>query len=676
MGAVTKVKIGDAVVDFAALSIAGPNGSSSVEPKVMNLLQVLVDNAGAVVTRAELLDQVWSENFGGDESLSRGISLLRRAFCETRGGHQYIETVPKRGYRLVATISTEESQDTPVKEPAGTSQAPRTGENFFLRQWPVIVAAIVIAGILLGLNLSGFLSKQDLAPYKAKSTGVSSQDGDGVSPELSSIAVLPFEDLSGENDQQYLADGLAEEVINALVKFPELRVIGRTSSFAYRNKKPDLESIRSTLGVAHVLTGSLRKQGDQVRVTARLVRTADGHNVWSENYDGDLSDIFDLQEDIAKEITGNLGVILDLSSDRKLLTKLTDNRDAYVLFIQGRAQARKFGHRNKASAKQLLEQAIVLDPAFAAAWAWLAQAEIYLTLTSTVSEARGQVEAARFATERALLLEPSLAMGHYVSSILHEYDLDFSASADALEKAYELNSAQPFLAIRRGHLRGILGRSTQAATLIEQGLSLDPTDTIGLLNLGFAREAIGQYESAKTLYSRSRDLGFEPAAATLCNLLYEVLPSESATACWNNLSEGVKSRYGPVLSQQPLWSLLGKAAFTNDQALKNRALRAIDKYSQQADAKSTSYILLLYLTLGAPERFMAAYMNRPFALNGGVLGSIWSDAKTSRELRQHKEFPAFAERIGLVRAWQKYGWPDKCQKVEGSDGSNGQFVCS
>jgi TolB-like protein/DNA-binding winged helix-turn-helix (wHTH) protein len=677
---VATIKIGEAHVDFAALSIEGPAGQFSIESKVMSLLQVLVDEAGTVVSRADLLSRVWGENFGGDESLSRAVSLLRRAFGEVRGGHQYIETVPKRGYRLIASVELQGHIEALAAPDLSVTVQPPELPFESGAQSPIAVAKqrwllglLALVAVAAGLYLFASTAENRLKPVQFAEEGAAEEMA--AAAGVKSIAVLPFKDLSAGGDQQFLADGLAEEILNVLVRFADLKVIGRTSSFSYRQSEPDLGEIYSTFAVSHVLTGSLRKQGSQLRVTARVVSTENGSNLWSQTYDGDVTDIFDLQEDIAQQIAQSLGLVLDLDSNDRISSQLTANREAYELFLQGRALARKFGHRNKSKARDLLGRAVVADPGFAAAWAWLGQANFYLTLTAQSSQIPGLVSSARHAVERALSLDPELAMGHYVRTILLDYELDFAASVDAVEKAYALNPSQPYLEIRRGYYQGLIGRSTRGVALMRQGLVSDPTDSVGLLNLGVATQALGDLEQANSLLQRSEDLGFEPAAGQICNLLSYRQKPEAAYQCWVELPFEFRSRYSPLFQNQQQWAALGSAAFLGEEDAREMVTAALDTYFSEPGSRANSYLLQVYLIVGGAERFMRTFVSHPYPLNAGAITIIWDEHPAHRLLRQHPDFPAFAERIGLLRAWQKYGWPDRCHPLSGGDGSGGQFHC-
>ena len=656
MGETTLLRVGEANVSFNLLSIEGPAGKFAMEPKVMNLLQALIDNAGEVVSRQDLLDQVWAENFGGDESLSRAVSLLRRAFGEVRGGNQYIETVPKRGYRLVAQVNVEVGQpqqndasttDVANKDAGEVQTGPPRGKGWL---------AVLVLAMVLGSYL--------YEPTPPATSG--SPSAKAVTPGRS-VAIIPFTDLSTAGDQQYLADGLAEEMLNALVKLPDLRVSGRTSSFRQRGQDIDPLTVGSTLSVSHIVTGSVRKQDDRIRIIARLVETGSGATIWSENYDDDLTDVFDLQEDIAREIARNLGIVLDLSGPKRVVMPLTEDQEAYDLFLQGRTLTRKFGHQNRVNAVALLERAVLLDPDFAVAWAWLGQAYIYLTLTAEKSMIPNFIGSAREAVDRALSIDPEMAIAHYAKTILLDYDLDFAASVDALEVAYELSPSQPLLAIRRGHYRSLIGQNQAGAQMMQEGLRWDPTDAVGLMNLGVAQHALGQVEAAHISVKRSSDLGFEPASIQLCLLKRTLASPAEGLACWEDLSNTIRSRYPAEFRTPKSWTLLGRAMFYQDAAARKKIGGALDSFLRKPDSYTNSYLILSYIFIGQPERFMALFQQRPYPINAGSLHSIWSMEPESQEFRQHPAFPEFARNIGLVAAWDKYGWPDLCEghTVEG-----------
>jgi len=265
----------------------------------------------------------------------------------------------------------------------------RTGKK--LDRW---IIAIMAAAIVLLLTNQFVLRKDDNAP---------------TSPDIpaKSIAVLPFTDLSPAHDQEYFSDGMAEELLNALAKLKDLKVAGRTSSFSFKGKNDDLRIIGKTLSVANILEGSLRKQGDKVRITAQLIQVSDGFHLWSDTYDGDISDVFALQERIARAIAEKLEVVLK-GDQQRIVPVATTNPEAYALYLQATQifNRREGAHFPDAIAQ--LEQAIALDPKFARAHARLA-AVMAIGPTYTVLDPEKAVASAEEHARIASELDPTLA---------------------------------------------------------------------------------------------------------------------------------------------------------------------------------------------------------------------------------------------------------------------------
>ena len=667
-----EVRIGNASVDFASLTIAGDAGTFSVEPKVLDVLRVLIQQQGEVVGRETLIDQVWGVGFGGDERLSRAISLLRKALGDGPGKAGYIETLPKRGYRLVAKVKIDELAMPVPDEPSTGNQAATTWYQSRTAKWFVAIAILAIASFLLLWFWMG----------PAQPSGSNTEKSDPAFLEASndqasrkSIAVLPFADLSPASDQKYLADGLAEEILNAVTKFPDLRVIGQTSSFMFRDAKLSAGDVGAALNVKYVLTGSVRRQGEKVRVSAQLVQTGNRQVLWSKIYNESADDIFDLQENIARAIAGELDIALNISQSERLVPELTADREAYELFLQGRALSRRFGEENKEKAVELLTQATRLDPELAAAWVWLGRTKMLLAITSAPSEIHALVLESRSDVDRALTLDPDLAMGHYTKSLLQDYDLDFAGSLTSAERAYALDPNQPFLAIRRGYYHALIGDSEKAEQMMENGLRSDPTDAAGLLNLAAVKLSRGDRDATFKLMQRSADLGFLPAAGWLCLLKSLQIDASNARECWNALPDELRDRYAPVFDSREMWKLLGNAQFGNNAVARQKVVNLLDAHFQKPDARINTYLLGLYLGLDEPKRFMKNFVAHPYPINASALSLVWLRPEGANSLLQHPDFPAFAQRVGLVEAWQKYGWPERCRKKLGTDGSRGRFKC-
>jgi TolB-like protein len=256
-----------------------------------------------------------------------------------------------------------------------------------------------------------------------------------VSPK--SIAVLAFASLSADEDSEYFADGIAEEILNALAKVKDLKVAGRTSSFYFKGRNESLQAIGSTLGVAHVLDGSVRRQGDRVRISAQLIQVDDGFNRWSETFDGDLGDVFALQDRIARAISDELKLVLDAGQQARLVDAGTDDPQAYALFLHASGVFNRRESAEFRNAIALLEEALQIDPSFARAHSRLA------ALHAVSSEYLGadfeaSHETARRHARRALELKPDFAEPHAVIGLTLIQQRQLVEGRRELERALEL----------------------------------------------------------------------------------------------------------------------------------------------------------------------------------------------------------------------------------------------
>jgi TolB-like protein len=475
-----------------------------------------------------------------------------------------------------------------------------------------------------------------------------------------SIAVLPFTDLSPTGNQQYFSDGLAEEILDALASIKGLSVAGRTSSFAYRDGGEDIRVIGKALRVNFLLEGSVRKQDDRARVTAQLIRVADGYHVWSKTFDGDLNDIFEFQESVARSIAAELSPSAASSTAGRLARMLTHDQEAYELYLQGREMSRRFGRHEKLAAIELLSKAVERDSGFADAWAWLARSHLFIPVTEPEGDSDSHISLARIAVTRALENDPHLPMGHYVSALLNDYDLNFDASFEAMERAYAAAPNQPFFAIRRGFYHLALGYISAGASMIEAGVRMDPTDALGLLNLGQAKIHLGDVDAGMALLERSESLGFAPANLLRCVYLGNLGRSKESYQCWQQLPAVIKTRYPAVLAQKDTWDDLGRIYAFADQAAVKRIRPIALKIVGDLSIPMSSYLFGVLHALGEPDLYMQSFIDRPFLLNGSAVRFLWFSPTGSLSILGHSKFPEFAQRLGFTRAWLRHGWPDSC----------------
>jgi TolB-like protein/Tfp pilus assembly protein PilF len=345
-----------------------------------------------------------------------------------------------------------------------------------------------------------------------------------------SIAVLPFADMSPKHDQEYFADGVAEEILNALTQIQGLKVIGRTSSFSFKGKSEDLRTIGQKLGVGTLLEGSVRKDGGRVRVTAQLVRSTDGSHLWSQTFDRDLSGVFAIQEEIARSVVEALRVKL-LPGATVARQGTTANWEANQHYILGRDFFRALGLENVRRAEAEYEQAVVVDPNFGLAWASLAHAIVALEAIDPPSGSATRRGRAALAANRAIALAPNLPNGYVARGrIRRSFERDWSGAHSDFQRAHALAPGDASAAAFAGVGWMTLGVTDKAIPLNEKATELDPLWGYGWNLLGIARLHAGQVAKAREAFSRAIELtprGQEPRLGLCQTLLYERKPEEA-----------------------------------------------------------------------------------------------------------------------------------------------------
>jgi adenylate cyclase len=310
-----------------------------------------------------------------------------------------------------------------------------------------------------------------------------------------SVAVLPFVDMSEKKDQEYFSDGMAEEIIDLLVKVPELRVPARTSAFSFKGKSDDIPTIARKLLVANVLEGSVRKSGKHLRVTVQLIRADNGYHLWSDTYDRDLNDIFKVQDEIAGAVVDALKV--KLRTGLSFVQPSAPNPDAHALFLQGKFLLRRLNNSDTKQALTYLQQAVDLDPNYAPAWSWLSV--VYETLGAYRSmswdEACGKQQ---FAAERAAELDPTLADARVNIAAFHiDCDQDWAAAKANLTKALELDPGDARAWGTLGTLALSIGEPAEAIKDLERAASFDPLRPSTYSVLIAAYEMMGRWKDAE-----------------------------------------------------------------------------------------------------------------------------------------------------------------------------------
>jgi len=317
-----------------------------------------------------------------------------------------------------------------------------------------------------------------------------------------SIAVLPFLDLSEKKDQEYFADGMAEEILNLLVKIPELKVIGRTSSFQFKGKADDLRKIGTSLGAAYIVEGSVRRYGDHVRVTAQLIDTHTAAHRWAESYDRDLGDVLVLQSQIATSIARALQLAVGADDTRR--SGMLHSTEAYTLYLRGRSAYD--GPRDIPEAQSDYEQALALDPSFVRAAEALAWMYAYAALTQEMQSSIAW-QHAKDAAEMALRIDGDSAPGHAVLGLMHaEYEYDWDAADTEFSKALSLNPRDPMTLDFAARLACHRGRYEDALRRIDASLAVDPLNPRAHRRKGFILYLAGDDSGAEREFRRSLEI--------------------------------------------------------------------------------------------------------------------------------------------------------------------------
>jgi TolB-like protein/DNA-binding winged helix-turn-helix (wHTH) protein len=488
-------------------------GSERIDlpPRVFDTLLALVESDGRLLSKDELMDRIWPDSTVEENNLTQAIYLLRRVLQESENGTRYIETVPKRGYRFIGAVRHTESSparaaalaspplpphqqngpgDLPPSEPGAPLPFPRASNRSL---WIALSMLAVLAGSMLSFLWRSLLSR----PTPAGS--------------IRSIAVLPLQNLSNDESQEYFADGMTDELITDLAQIRELKVVSKTSIMQYRGTVKSLPQIGKELGVDAVVEGSVLRSGDRVRITAQLIRANTDTHIWAQSYEGDLKNILSLQASVAESITSEVRLNLSTEERNRLHLARNYNPEAYDLYLRGRYA---FRGRNVPAFREAMgyyEKAAALDPKFALAYTGLSDC---YTLLALFGDGYRWVPDATANAQRAIALDDSLAEAHRSLAAAYVLQWNWKEAEREFGRTLELNPNDAQAHQWYGNLfLGPMGRHTEAISELRRALDLDPLSAIINTDLGFAYFLAGQYDAALQQYRNviATDSNFLPA---------------------------------------------------------------------------------------------------------------------------------------------------------------------
>lgn len=376
----------------------------------------------------------------------------------------------------------------------------------------MLTGILLIAGLAVALVSRGGKSAAPAAVALIDGSPVAPYSRSAPAVQQGSIAVLPFVNMSSDAEQEYFSDGLTEELLNVLAKIPELRVAARTSSFSFKGKSVPVDSVGRALNVAHILEGSVRKAGDQVRITAQLIDAKTGFHLWSETYDRELKDVFAVQDEISKAVAGQLRLKL-AAGDAPLAKQETADPEAHTLVLKGISVLRQGTRASFVEAERLFRQAIQRDARYARAHSQLAIALMLQAYYRHIPPEAGYAQA-RAAAEQALALDPNQSEAHTVlGRIADSRDWNFTAAEEHFRRALKSNPSDALAHSLRAWLLMRLGKREEAVREARRATELDPVSFKAYNNLGAMYAYAGQLQRAVEAYQAALTLAPDAAAA-------------------------------------------------------------------------------------------------------------------------------------------------------------------
>lgn len=408
-----------------------------LEPRVMDLLLCLASHPGEVITREQLEATVWAGMVVGYDALTSAMIKLRRAFNDDSRNPKIIETVAKRGYRLIAEVrhQIESTNETELEQSQSVArqqavQKSRLGSN---------VAAVAFLIVIIATGLFIFIGKSPVE------TPPASERISKLSTTQPGIVVLPFINLSDDPQQEYFSDGITEDLIVDLSRFSSMSVIAPHSSFMYKKQGADIPALAKELGVDFVVEGSVRRNKDSLRVNVQLVDAATGSNLWAERFDRETKDIFSVQDDIRRNIIKAMSITLTEEEEKREQRRYTSNFEAYDYFLRGQSSlVKRSSAKDNKQAREYMIKAIALDPNFARAYAALAltYADAY-----RFDWTDDQEETAKLATEngeRSVKLDPQSPQAHWILGYIDLFvRKDHKRAIEMGERAVKLDPNNP-----------------------------------------------------------------------------------------------------------------------------------------------------------------------------------------------------------------------------------------
>jgi TolB-like protein/DNA-binding winged helix-turn-helix (wHTH) protein/Flp pilus assembly protein TadD len=604
-------------VDIRAGELHKNGVKLKLQEQPFQVLCLLLEHPGELVSREELRSRLWpADTFVDfDHGLNAAVKRLRDALGDDPDSPRFVETVPRRGYRFIDQ-SVASRLEVSKTHPTSSAEDPVTGIK--QHKLAAVVALLVIAAGLVGLA----------AYLHVRNTEV----------PIGSIAVLPFVNPDNDPNIEYLSDGIPESIINSLSQLPNLKVMSRNSVFHYKGKDRDAQAVAKEMNVQAVLTGRVTQRGDRLSINVELIDAQDNSQIWGQQYNRNLTDVFAVQEEIAKEISEKLRLKLSGTERQQLAKRPTENLKAFQYYMQGRAYAHRRTREDLLVAIHYCEKAIEEDRNYALAYAGLADAYTNLGSRSYVAPQEGRRKAEE-AAHRALTLDENLAEAH--ATLGQAYTLftpsNFSPGDRELRRAIELS---PSLAVAHHYLGVSLvrqGRLDEGSEELLKARELDPLSSIIARAVGLPYYLKRDYGRALELLRQANELG--PAFTTVWeigvythNQLFDEALAELEKAKQDRKADPLL-----IYSTGMVYAAQGRRA---------EALRIIKELEEMSGASLSQahWIAKIHAALNEKELALT-WLERSLA--AGAIGAFFKDEPVWDPIRSDPRFVDLVRRMGI-----------------------------
>jgi TolB-like protein/DNA-binding winged helix-turn-helix (wHTH) protein/Tfp pilus assembly protein PilF len=488
-----------------------PSQKVLLREQVFQVLRMLLEREGKIVTREEIKGRLWPADtvVDFDCSINATIKTLRRALGDSADNPRYIETLARRGYRLMPRVEQPESvpataleKDREQREQSASEMsenAARVRRQVKPHWWK---AALVLASAVISVG-AGYISWRHFRATESTRS------------DKLRLAVLPFQNLTGDPNKDYLADGLTEEMISQLGRLnPErLGVIARTSVMGYKHNDVRLDQIGRDLSVQYVLENSLRESGNHMRLTVQLIQVKDQTHLWTQDYDYPVKDILAIEDDVAKSVARQIQLRLTSQQQAELALSGRVNPEAFDAYLQGYYYFQRDTEKDTDIAAKYYERATQIDPSYALAWVGLSRARNWQANLSLVPAEEGH-RLAREAVEQALALNPNLAEAHaQMGRIRRQVDFDWAGADASIQRAIALEPGDPENVRSASFSAATLGRFDEALQLNRRAVDLDPLNADSWERLAETEFFMGQLNQAVADFKKALELNPDVVAA-------------------------------------------------------------------------------------------------------------------------------------------------------------------